>query len=135
MITAATTQGANMHATHDSPDRAAVLTQATLRAAEQLGLSSRELAQVLGVSEASISRLKSSARKIHPESKEADLALTLIRIFRSLDPLVGGDSSLGKRWMASPNQALTDQTPKALIVSINGLARTLAYLDGMRAAT
>ncbi len=124
-----------MQAAQPHPDPAIVLTKATLRAAYQLGLSHKDLAQVLGVSEASVSRLKSNQRAISPQSKEGDLALTLIRIFRSLDPLVGGDPSRGKRWMASPNRALAGQSPKALIGSVNGLARTLAYLDGMRAAT
>lgn len=124
-----------MRATNERPEQAVVLTQATLRAADLLGLSGADLAQVLGISEASLSRLKSGVRTIHPASKEGDLALTLVRIFRSLDPLVGGDPSLGKRWMSSPNRAFAGQAPKDLIGSINGLVRTLAYLDGMRAAT
>jgi DNA-binding XRE family transcriptional regulator len=111
-----------------------VLTKATLRAAEQLGLSNAELAEVIGVSSASASRLKSGNRAIDPSTKEGELALMLIRLFRSLDPLIGGDDGKRKNWMGSYNKALLGN-PNQLIRKVDGLVRTLAYLDGMRAAT
>ena len=80
-------------------DRAVVLTKATLSAAEQLGLSNADLAAVIGVSEPTISRIKNSNRTIAPDSKEGELALLLIRVFRSLDPLIGGDEGKRKIWM------------------------------------
>lgn len=117
-----------------TPDRAVVLTKATLRAAEQLGLTNAELAAVIGVSEPTVSRLKTSGRSISPESKEGELALMLIRLFRSLDPLIGGDDGKRRSWMGSYNKALVGH-PNQLIRKADGLVRTLAYLDGMRAAT
>lgn len=117
-----------------TPEPSAVLTKATLRAAELLGLNSSELAVVLGVSEPTVSRLKANSRPINPESKEGELALMLVRLFRSLDPLTGGDSGKRKQWMDSYNSALLGR-PKQLIRKVDGLVRTLAYLDGMRAAT
>ena len=41
-----------------APDRNAVLTKALLRAAERLGLSGRQLSGIVGISEATVSRLK-----------------------------------------------------------------------------
>lgn len=118
-----------------TPDRSVVLTKATLSAAEQLGLSNADLAAVIGVSEPTISRLKGSqGRTIDPKSKEGELALMLIRVFRSLDPLIGGDEGKRKAWMSSYNRALVGQ-PNQLIRKADGLVRTLAYLDGMRAAS
>ena len=119
---------------HATPDPSVVLTKAALRAAEQLGLSNAELAQVIGVSNASASRLKSGGRLIDPSAKEGELALMLIRVFRSLDPLIGGDDRKRRNWMGSYNKALVGQ-PNQLICKADGLVRTLAYLDGMRAAT
>lgn len=116
------------------PDAAVVLTKATLRAAEQLGLNNSELAAVIGISEATVSRLKASGRPISPVSKEGELALLLIRVFRSLDPLTGGDERKRKNWMGSYNKALLGH-PNQLIRKADGLVRTLSYLDGMRAAT
>lgn len=117
-----------------TPERSAVLAKATLSAAEQLGLNHADLAAVIGVSEATISRFNSHARTIDPSSKEGELALMLIRVFRSLDPLVGGDEGKRKAWMSSYNKALVGQ-PNQLIRKADGLVRTLAYLDGMRAAS
>ena len=115
-------------------DRAVVLTKATLSAAEQLGLSNADLAAVIGVSEPTISRIKNSNRTIAPDSKEGELALLLIRVFRSLDPLIGGDEGKRKIWMNSYNKALVGQ-PNQLNCKADGLVRTLSYLDGMRAAS
>lgn len=117
-----------------SLDPAIVLTKAALRAAEQLGLSNAELASVIGVSEPSVSRLKAHGRTINPDSKEGELALMLIRLFRSLDPLVGGDARKRTLWMESHNEALAG-SPVQLIRKADGLVRALSYLDGMRAAT
>ena len=117
-----------------TPDRTLVLTKETLNAAEQLGLTSAELAAVLGVSEPTISRTKANNRPINPNSKEGELALMLIRIYRSLEPLIGGDTDKRRRWMNSHNKALLG-IPSQLIRRTDGLVRTLAYLDGMRAAS
>lgn len=112
---------------------AVVLTKATVRAAELLGLNSGDLARVIGVSAATVSRYRQAAAGLSPASKSGQLALLLVRVFRSLDPLVGSDDHKRKAWMRSQNQALGG-VPAQLILSPEGLARTLAYLDGMRAA-
>jgi ABC-type cobalamin/Fe3+-siderophores transport system ATPase subunit len=66
------------------------------RAAELMELSGAALARTLGVSEASVSRLVSGARTIDPKSKEGELALLLVRVYRSLDALVGSDPAQRK---------------------------------------
>lgn len=111
---------------------AAVLTEAVLRAAALLGLSSAALARVLGVSEASVSRLASGARAIHPVTKEGELALLLLRAYRSLDALVGTDAAQRKAWMEGYNRALNGR-PKALLERADGLVAVVAYLEAMRA--
>lgn len=116
------------------PDPAVVLTKAALRAADHLGLSNTDLATVIGVSEASASRLRANTRSIAPTSKEGELALMLIRVFRSLDPLVGGNEAKRLTWMTTYNKALRG-IPSQLIRTVDGLVRALSYLDGMRAAS
>lgn len=113
-------------------DRAHVLGKATHRAAEALGLNGRELAQTVGFSEPTVSRILKGERGIDPTSKEGQLSLMLVRVFRSLDALVGGDATKRQTWMKSHHSALNG-VPAALIVTAEGLGRTLAYLDGMRA--
>jgi len=114
------------------PDPAAVLTKGLLRASELLDLTSATLARVLGVSEASISRIVSGARRVDPDSKEGELALLLIRVYRSLDALVGTDAAQRKAWMDSHNRGLNGR-PLELIQRAAGLAAVVAYLDAMRA--
>lgn len=113
-----------------APD--AVLTQAVLRAAGLLGLSSRALARILGVSEASVSRLASGARTVDPASKEGELALLLVRVYRSLDALVGTDAAQRRAWLESHNRALNGR-PLDLLERTDGLVHVVAYLDAMRA--
>ena len=115
-----------------APQPEVVLTKALLRAAELLELSSTSLARILGVSEASVSRLVSGARTVDPQSKEGELALLLVRVYRSLDALVGADAAQRKAWLHSPNRALNGR-PAELIQRADGLVGVLNYLDAMRA--
>ncbi len=110
----------------------AVLTKAVLRTATLLGLGLVGLGRVLGVSESSIARLSSGARTIDPASKEGELALLLVRLYRSLDALVGGDAQQRSAWLTSHNRALNGR-PIDLIATTAGLVTTVAYLDGARA--
>jgi len=113
-------------------EAARVLSRALLRAAELLGLPRAALARVLGVSEAGVSRLASGARQIDPDSKEGELALLLVRLYRSLDALVGNDAGQRRDWLVSYNRGVNGK-PVELIERAEGLAGVVAYLDGMRA--
>ena len=83
------------------PDPAWVLARATTRAANHLGLSGAALAQVIGVSEATVSRLARHERALEPASKAGELALLLVRLYRSLDALVGNDEAQRLNWLRS----------------------------------
>ena len=111
-----------------------VLAKATARASELLGLSGAGLARVLGVSPATVSRVLMGESPIHPESKEGELALLLVRVYRSVDSLVGTDDAKRRAWMDTHNEALGGQ-PRKLVERVDGLVATLNYLDGMRAPT
>lgn len=126
-------------AAHASPPAAesvtaagAVLTKATLRSAGLLGLSNSVLAKAVGLSEASISRMGSGAKAFEVGSKPAELAALVIRVYRSLDALVGNSEEHRRLWMTSYNRAL-NAIPKEAIQSAEGLVRVVTYLDGARA--
>jgi transcriptional regulator with XRE-family HTH domain len=125
-------RSAALRATEEIQDArsAEVLARATLRAANLLGLSQKHLAAILGVSEASVSRLD-RGRGIEPASKEGEIALFFLRIWRSLDALAGGDEAQAKTWMQSENDHL-DGVPARLIQSLAGMVRVADYLDAMR---
>lgn len=113
-------------------DPGIVLAKATTRSSDLLGLSGASLSRVIGVSEPTVSRLTRGQRGLDPHSKEGQLSLLLVRVYRSLDALVGTDSEKRLAWMRSHNKALGGK-PVNLIENPEGLVATLSYLDGMRA--
>jgi len=113
-------------------DAGFVLAKATARAADLLGLSGAALARTIGVSEPTVSRIINGEKALDPMSKEGELSLLLVRVYRSLDPLVGTDDQKRRDWMRGQNKALGG-IPIKLIERADGLVATLSYLDGMRA--
>ncbi len=113
-------------------DESAVVTKALLRAAEALGLSSVELAQVVGTSESTLSRIRNRKRGPIPlDSKEGELALLFLRVFRSLDALVGGNESHARAWLRAENHHLGAE-PLSRMKKVEGLVDVAEYLDAMR---
>ncbi|AOF91501.1 MbcA/ParS/Xre antitoxin family protein [Sinorhizobium sp. RAC02] len=109
-----------------------VLTKAAVGAADRLGLTARILSGVIGVSEATVSRLKRQDVLLERGTKPFELAVLLVRLFRSLDAITGGDETVARAWMTAENTALGAR-PVDRIVSISGLIDVLAYLDARRA--
>jgi len=107
-----------------------VLAKAVLSAAARLGLRNRHLAAVLGSSEASVSRLQ-HGRGLEPESKEGELALLFLRVYRSLDALVGGDDDKARQWLHADNDHVAG-VPAERIRTVEGLVDVVQYLDAMR---
>ena len=116
----------------ETPDRTAVVSKALLRSSELLGLTARELAHIVGLSEPSISRLKRSLDGAPLTGKSYELALLFIRLYRSLDAIVGGDDAVARTWMRTDNSVLGGK-PLHRIKTIDGLTHVLAYLDARRA--
>jgi hypothetical protein len=113
-------------------DRPLVLTKAVLRASDRLGLNARVLSDVIGLSEATISRMKRGDYMLEESSKAFELSALLVRVFRSLDAITGGDDAVSRAWMKNPNGVLGG-APVAKIVTVAGLADVIAYLDARRA--
>ncbi len=120
------------HQIASHPEAGAVLTKAALRAADRLGLSGRQLAEIIGVSEATVSRWKRGESLLEPGSKPFELAALLVRTFRSLDAITGGDEAVARRWLAAPNTALAAR-PVERMAQVQGLVDVTTYLDARRA--
>jgi uncharacterized protein (DUF2384 family) len=110
---------------------ASVVRKGLVRAAQALGLSQAEVSLVLGASAASVSRSFAGVRDVDPQSAEGRNALLFVRLFRSLDALVGGDTEKARSWLRAPNRHLS-ATPLRLIVTTQGLVHVADYLDAMR---
>ena len=65
-------------------------------------------------------------------SKPFELAALLVRLFRSLDAIAGGEDAVVRAWMRNPNAALGG-APMERIVTVSGLVDVVAYLDARRA--
>jgi Antitoxin Xre/MbcA/ParS C-terminal toxin-binding domain/Antitoxin Xre-like helix-turn-helix domain len=112
--------------------QAAVVTKATLNAASKLGITNKLLANIIGVSEATVSRMYSGRYLLQPEQKSFELAVLFVRLYRSLDAIVGGDDAVASTWLKSRNTAL-DGEPVAFIQTVPGLMNVIQYLDARRA--
>ena len=114
-----------------SPDPAALLAKAVVRAADYLGVQKAELSRLLGVSAASVTRMYQGAFAVDPASKTGEHALLFVRLFRSLDSIVGTQDA-ARTWLAGPNTGLNGR-PIDLIQTTQGLVHAVDYLDSHRA--
>jgi len=115
-----------------APQPDEVATRATLRAAARLGLPNKVVARVIGVSEATVSRMGTGAYMLKPADKAFDLALLFVRLFRSLDAITGGDEQVARAWLRNENTVLGG-VPASLIETVPGLVNVVGYLDARRA--
>jgi hypothetical protein len=108
------------------------LTKAALRAAEKLGLKNRILASIIGVSEPTVSRMSRGTYFLQPSEKSFELSALFVRLYRSLDAIVGGDDAVAGQWLKNRNLALQAE-PLSLIQTVHGLMNVIQYLDARRA--
>ena len=112
------------------PTESEVLSKALLNSKERLGLTNTELGEIIGKDRTYFTRLRNHS-VLEPESKEGELALHVIRIYRSLYALEGGDYEAMEEWLNTPNKHL-NSVPKELLKNVQGLVQVTEYLDAMR---
>jgi hypothetical protein len=95
-----------------------IVTKAALRAADRLNVTNKALARTIGVSEAAVSRMKKGDYSLHAGTKPFELAVLFVRLYRSLDAVVGGDERVAGDWLSSPNVVLKGR-PLELIQSVS----------------
>jgi uncharacterized protein (DUF2384 family) len=102
-----------------------------LRASALLAITQSSLAQILGLSASTVSRMANGAYTLDDQKKEWELGALFVRLFRSLDAVIGSNDSAARDWLQSPNHALLGR-PIELIRSTEGLVRVVQYLDAAR---
>jgi uncharacterized protein (DUF2384 family) len=108
-----------------------VLTKAVLNLARFYELTGKDLSEIIGISEASATRLNQGKKFISPYTKEGEIALLLLRVYRGLNALVGNNHQKAKTWLNSFNSYF-NKKPIEQMKTILGLAEVLNYLDAMR---
>lgn len=112
-------------------NEAVVLSKALGRVSEYWGLSNRQLGEIVGLSEATISRLRNGAYVLDQTSKPWQLAVLLLRAYRGLDAYMGGHIENEKIWLVARNNVLGG-VPVELMRTVEGLVGVVQYLDAMR---
>ena len=105
---------------------APVLTQALVLAGKDLGLTQAELGAIVGRDRTALSR-----GAIEPDTKSGELAVLVVRAYRALYVLTGGEPRQMKHWMHTPNLHLAG-VPAELVRTVPGLVRVVEYLDAIR---
>ena len=114
-----------------APQPRSVMTKAVVRAASLLEVSQTRIAEILGVSSATASRMAGGSYQLTEDSKQWELAALFVRLFRSLDAIVGSSDGVARQWLWSKNTALGG-IPGELIRTTEGLVRAVHYLDAAR---
>jgi predicted XRE-type DNA-binding protein len=113
--------------------RQRVLTEAVAQTARRLKLKTTELTAIIGVSQPTASRLLNGKFQLAEGGKSWELGTHLVRLYRSLSAMVGGDDELARAWLRSPNQAFGGRVPVDQIRSVEGLVHACDYVDAHRA--
>ena len=113
-------------------DQGRVLSEAVARVATCWKLTNDQLGAVVGISAATASRLRSGSYQLQRSEKAFELGQYLVRLFRSLDALMGSDDAASMSWLKSENIDLGGR-PIDLIRSIRGLSDVADYVDDYRA--
>jgi len=113
-------------------DQSRVLSEAVSRVASCWKLTNDQLGAILGLSPATASRLRSGGFQLDRSSKAFELGQYLVRLFRSLDALMGSDDQASIFWLKTANLDL-DGRPIDLIRTVRGLNDVADYVDDHRA--
>jgi hypothetical protein len=70
-------------------------------------------------------------KHIDPQSAEGELSLLLIKVYRSLYALNGGNIDAIKHWLHTDNRHLKG-CPFEIMKTVLGLSRVVIYLDAIR---
>jgi hypothetical protein len=119
-------------APNKAASEAAIVTKALLRAAANLQLTNTALGAIVGLSDATISRMRKGSYVLSAQDKSYELSVLFVRLYRSLTAIVGGDDSVARAWLDNPNTALQAK-PAERIKSVSGLVDVINYLDARRA--
>lgn len=113
-------------------DQGRVLSEAVSRVAACWKLTNEQLGAILGLSPATASRLRSGGFRLDGSTKAFELGQYLVRLFRSLDALMGSDDEASVSWLRTVSLDL-DGRPIDLIRTVRGLGDVADYVDDYRA--
>jgi len=105
-----------------------VVSVALVRAAADLGLNGSQLARTIGLSEATVSRVRRGACIIPAGSKPYELSMMVIRIHQALMKTLAEDREAIQSWMRQKNKDF-GSIPCDRIYDIRGLVAVLTFAE------
>lgn len=108
-----------------------VLTKAILNLANFYNFTGKDLSDIIGISESTTTRLNQGKKFISPDTKEGEMALLLLRVYRGLNSLIGNNHEKAKIWLNSFNNYFKKK-PIEQLKTVSGLVDVVNYLDAMR---
>jgi hypothetical protein len=108
-------------------DTQIIVMKAYTNAYKVLGISDTQAAKLIGVGRSTLLR-KSGFDK---DSKQNELQILFIRLYRSLFAMFGGDLTSMKHWFDHNNKHVRG-IPRELCFTVTGLVNINAYLDALR---
>ena len=112
------------------PSESQVLAVALENLKEILQLSNEDLSSIIKVHRNTLGRqLKNKG--IDPKSAEGELSILLIRVYRSLFALNGGNNEAIRHWLNTDNHHIQG-VPIEHMKNILGLTKIVNYLDAIR---
>lgn len=112
------------------PSESHVLAVALENLKNILNLSSDNLAKIIKIHRNTLDRQLKN-KDIDPKSAEGELSILLIRVYRSLFALNGGNNEAIKHWLYTNNRHIQG-VPIEEMKHILGLSRVVNYLDAIR---
>ena len=112
------------------PVAASVLATAISKLKEDIKLKAQDIADIIGQHRNTTDRCLKNG-ELDPNSKPGELALLLIRVYRSLYAINGGDKKAIIHWLTTYNNHL-NAIPLERMKTVMGLAFVVNYLDAMR---
>lgn len=109
------------------PERDTVVRKALMNVGKMLDIAPDVLGAIVGRNKSSLYR----ANGLKADSKHGELALVLIRCYRALYALMGGNEEAMRHWFHTHNHH-TAGVPIEQVQSLEGLMSVSRYLDGIR---
>lgn len=118
-----------MHETQ--ADTKAVLTKALGRSQAIIGMDNQVMASILGINRTTLARHYQS-QSLDPAQNAGRIAAIVLRIYRAVYTLMGGDEEHIRHWFSTPNHAFAGRSPMDAMKKLDGLVSVAQYCDAMR---
>src|SRR3990167_2741272 len=112
------------------PTESQVIATALKNLKDILNISNNDISEIIGVHRNTLTR-SLNHNKIESKSKEGECSLLLIRIYRYLFALNGGNVEAMKHWLRTNNRHI-QAIPLEAMKTVLGLSRVVNYLDAIR---